>query len=126
MRRPIERNPEMKPIAPEDRRVANVHEAPFTPFLTEEGASDGGVLQVNGGRTGYGFHVYRMAPGQTTVAHEHVGDEEFLLIEGDLTDHDGHEYKPGDLVWLRSGTIHNSHSRAGCLLAVYLPGAKDL
>ena len=36
-------------------------------------------LQVNGGRTGYGFHVYRMAPGTTTTAHEHIGDEEFIV-----------------------------------------------
>lgn len=67
----------MKPIAPEDRRVANIHEAPFTPFLTEEGASDGDVLQVNGGRAGYGFHVYRMAPGQTTIAMSMSGTRNF-------------------------------------------------
>ena len=116
----------MKPIAPADRVVANIHTDAFTPFLTEDGQTDGEVLQVNGGRTGYGFHVYRMSPGQTTIAHEHVGDEEFLLIDGDLTDHDGYEYRPGDIVCLKSGTVHNSFSRNGCVLAVYLPGAKDL
>ena len=116
----------MKPIAPTDRTVANIHTGKFTPFLTEDGRPDGEVLQVNGGKTGFGFHIYRMAPGQTTAAHEHVGDEEFLLISGDLTDHDGYEYRPGDIVCLKSGTVHNSHSRNGCVLAVYLPGAKDL
>jgi quercetin dioxygenase-like cupin family protein len=110
----------MKPIKETDRRVANVSTSPFEPFLDEEGNSDGEVLQVNGGRTGYGFHVYRMAPGTSSAAHEHLGDEEFLLIEGDLTDHDGYEYKPGDLVWLRSGTQHNSTTKNGCVLAVYL------
>lgn len=114
----------MNAIAPADRRVANYKTDAFTPFLDEDGEPDGEALQVNGGRTGYGFHVYRMAPGSRTTAHEHVGDEEFILIEGDLTDHDGYEYKPGDIVWLRSGTRHNSSTRNGCLLAVYLPGAK--
>jgi len=86
----------LKPIASEDRRVANIHTDLFEPFTGSNGEPDGEVLQVNGGKTGYGFHVYRMAPGQTTIAHEHVGDEEFLLIEGDLVDHDGVRYQPGD------------------------------
>ena len=116
----------MKPIAEGDRRVANWNDTPFEPFLDANGNPDGEVLQVNGGRTGYGFHVYRMAPGTTTAAHEHLGDEEFLLIEGDLTDHDGYAYKPGDLVWLRSGTKHNSTTKNGCLLAVYLPDARSV
>jgi uncharacterized cupin superfamily protein len=115
----------MKPIAKTDRTVVNIHTDTFTPFLTDDGEQDGDVLQANGGKTGFGFHVYRMTPGQTTVAHDHAGDEEFLLIEGDLTDHDGYAYKPGDLVCLKSGTAHNSHSQNGCLLAVYLPGTKD-
>jgi len=114
----------MKPIAEGDRRVANVFGSAFEPFLDHDGNPDGEVLQVNGGRTGFGFHAYRMAPGTTTAAHEHLGDEEFLLIEGDLTDHDGYAYQPGDLVWLRSGTKHNSSTKGGCLLAVYLPAAK--
>lgn len=115
----------MKPIT-SDRNVVNIYTDTFTPFLASDGSQDGEALQANGGKTGFGFHVYRMTPGQTTVAHEHIGNEEFLLIEGDLTDHDGFEYKPGDLVCLKSGTTHNSHSKNGCLLAVYLPGAKDL
>lgn len=117
---------DLKPISEDDRRVANWNDARFETFLDDDGNPDGEVLQVNGGKTGHGFHVYRMAPGTTTTAHEHLGDEEFLLIEGDLTDHDGYEYKPGDIVWLRSGTKHNSSTKNGCLLAVYLPGARAL
>ncbi|MEM7194934.1 MAG: cupin domain-containing protein [Pseudomonadota bacterium] len=115
---------DLKPIDPSDRNLANIHSADFKPFLTEDGGTDGEVLQVNGGRTGYGFHIYRMQPGQTTVPHEHIGDEEFFLIEGDLVDHDGHEYLPGDIVWLRSGTKHCSYSKNGCLLVVYLRNAE--
>ena len=113
----------MDPIKPEDRKVANIATGEFKPFLTEEGMPDGEVLQVNGGRRGYGFHIYRMAPGTTTVAHTHYGAEEFFLIEGDLTDHDGYEYKVGDLVCLAAGTRHNSSTRNGCTLVVLLPGS---
>lgn len=116
----------MDPIAPKDRKVANISTGVFKPFLTADGTPDGDVLQVNGGRTGYGFHIYRMAPGTTTEAHTHLGDEEFFLIEGDLTDHDGHEYRPGDIVCLSSGTRHNSTTRNGCTLVVYLRDANGI
>lgn len=116
--------PEMPPIPADDRRVANIHTGTFEPLVGENGQPDGEVLQVNGGRKGHGFHVYRMQAGATTVAHEHVGDEEFLLIEGDLVDNDGTRYVHGDLVWLRSGTTHNSYSENGCVLAVYLPDSR--
>ena len=113
----------MKPIAEADRKVANVKSGTFKPFLND-GTPDGEVLQVNPDNPrGYGFHIYRMQPGDVTIAHSHDGAEEFFVIEGDLTDHDGYEYGPGDLVWLRSGTEHNSRTRDGCTLVVYLPGA---
>ena len=115
----------MKQIGPDNRLVANVKTGSFEPFLDEDGTPDGEVLQVNGGRTGYGFHVYRMTPGQTTIPHTHRGDEEFFLIEGDLKDHDGFEYRPGDLVCLKSGTRHSSYSENGCLLVVLLRDAVD-
>lgn len=113
----------MKAISKDDRRVANIHDATFTPFMSGD-VVDGEVLQLNSAkRLGTGFYVYRMAAGTTTVAHEHSGDEEFLIIEGDLTDHDGVEYGAGDLVWLRDGTVHSSSTKGGCLIAVYAEDA---
>lgn len=109
----------MDPIKTAHRRVANIHSADFVPIQTD-GIPDGEVLQLNDAHPlGAGFYVYRMAPGTTTVAHRHKGDEEFLIIEGDLTDNDGTEYGPGDLVWLKDGTEHCSTTRGGCLIAVY-------
>lgn len=117
---------DMKPIDPKDRRVANIHSAEFVPFISD-GVQDGSVLQLNDANSlGTGFHVYKMEAGQTTVAHEHLSDEEFLMIEGEIIDHDGTKYGPGDLVWLRKGTIHNSYSPNGCLIAVYLEGEKPI
>ncbi|PVA09790.1 cupin [Pelagivirga sediminicola] len=109
----------MEPIKTENRRVTNIHTAAFTPIETN-GKPDGEVLQLNDSNPpASGFYIYRMAPGTTTQPHRHKGDEEFLIIEGDLTDHDGTRYGPGDLVWLRDGTEHCSTTRDGCLIAVY-------
>ncbi|MFT4701788.1 MAG: ethanolamine utilization protein EutQ (cupin superfamily) [Yoonia sp.] len=107
-------------IKPEDRRVANVREGKFVTLLSD-GVADGSVLQLNDAKPlGTGFHVYRMAAGETTIAHKHASDEEFYIIEGDIVDHDGTEYGQGDLVWLRKGTEHTSYSPNGCLIVVYL------
>ncbi len=117
---------ELKPIEEKDRRVVNIHEAEYVPFFSD-GVENGAVLQLNDSKPlGTGFHVYRMAPGETTVAHEHLSDEEFLMLEGEIIDHDGIHYKAGDLVWLRKGTRHTSYSPNGCLIAVYLEGEETL
>ncbi|WP_324752088.1 cupin domain-containing protein [Roseovarius sp. Pro17] len=115
----------MDPIKNDHRRVANIHTAEFMPIDTD-GVPDGEVLQLNDARPlGAGFYVYRMASGTKSVAHRHKGDEEFLIIEGDLTDHDGTEYGPGDLVWLKDGTEHHSTTKGGCLIAVYADIPQD-
>ncbi len=110
----------MKPIGTDKRRVANMADAEFLPLFDDNGRQDGDVLQVNPNkRLGYGFHVYRMAPGHTTTAHVHEGDEEFLVLEGEVIDHDGYRYVKGDLVWLEADTMHHSYSPNGALLAVF-------
>ena len=112
----------MKQIKPEDRRVMNIFRDEFKPFPGENGQNRGeSALQINAhDQLGVGFHVYRMAPGTTTIPHEHTGHEEFLVLEGELTDNDGYTYCKGDLVWLREGTQHSSYSKDGALLAVYI------
>jgi anti-sigma factor ChrR (cupin superfamily) len=61
----------------------------------------------------------RMEPGAVTVAHDHVGMEEFLVLEGDLVDDDGATFGPGDFVSYEARTHHSSHTERGCLLAVF-------
>ena len=108
----------MQPIPKTDRRVVNIFESVFTP-IQSNGKPDGEVLQLNADKPlGSGFYIYKMAPGAATVPHKHKGDEEFLIIQGDLRDHDGFDYGPGDLVWLRDGSVHNSTTNNGCLIAV--------
>ena len=66
--------------------------------------------------------------GDLGVQCDCVGIRNFGLL--DLTehvfDHDGYEYKPGDIVWLASGTRHNSTTRNGCMLIVYLRDFADV
>jgi len=114
----------MKPVDPKDRRVTNIHEAEFKPFVYDDGLALGdSVLQLDENRPlGVGFHVYRMPPGMTTRPHRHNGDEQFLVLEGELVENDGTVFRKGDLVWLRGGTEHCSFTPNGCLLAVHIAG----
>ena len=112
----------MKLIAEAHRRVANIYKNPFATWEIEGIAYDGlSYLQVNGSpEPGLGFHVFKMAPGAHVYAHEHTSDEEFLVIEGELIENDGTVYRKGDLVWLRAGTQHSSHSPSGCTVVVHV------
>ena len=112
----------MKAVSEDERIVVNIHEAEFETFLTNSGESDGAALQLDRSKPlGAGFYIYKMKPGMTTIPHEHTGNEQFLILKGDLTDNDGTRYREGDLVWMKAATQHCSHTEEGCLIAVYVP-----
>ncbi|HET6159063.1 MAG TPA: cupin domain-containing protein [Dongiaceae bacterium] len=69
--------------------------------------------------TGMGSYVMRMQPGARTIAHDHPGHEEFLVLEGELVDSDGTVFRTGDFVSFAPGTHHSSHTDTGCVLAVF-------
>ena len=75
--------------------------------------------------TGVGSYVMRMQPGARTMAHDHPGYEEFLVLEGELIDSDGTTFKTGDFVSFAPGTHHCSRTETGCLLAVFEWREKD-
>jgi quercetin dioxygenase-like cupin family protein len=118
----------MKPIAPHERRVANIRdEAAFRPYdPTGESETGTSFLKLNDATPkDVGFYIYRMAPGARSTPHRHGGAEEFLMLEGELIDNDGTIYRPGDVVWLAPGTEHTSHTETGCLIAVYAEAAEE-
>lgn len=114
----------MKPIAPQDRRIANIHDASFQPFVYPDGVALGdAVLQHDTDLPlGVSFHVYRMPAGMVTRSHRHNGHEQFLILEGELHESDGTILRAGDLVFYANGTEHNSYTPEGCLLAVHIAG----
>ncbi|SMO94003.1 cupin domain-containing protein [Ruegeria faecimaris] len=75
--------------------------------------------------TGQGSYLMKMAPGTRSNPHVHYGPEEFFVLEGDLTDHDGFRYRSGDFVSLAAGFSHYSRTEAGCLLVVTHRGATE-
>lgn len=68
--------------------------------------------------TGQGSYLMKMGPGTKSNPHIHHGPEEFYVLEGNIVDHDGFEYRAGEFVSLAGGSRHWSHSPLGCLLVV--------
>ncbi len=116
----------MKPIDSGDRVVVNIAEAEFTPFTADGKEVPGqSFLQLdNSYPPAVGLHIYRMAPGTWTQPHEHTSAEQFLVLDGEVSDHDGTVYRKGDFVLLKKGTRHNSFSRTGCTLVVFISSAE--
>jgi anti-sigma factor ChrR (cupin superfamily) len=112
----------MKKIEPAQRRVANIRDGQFQPFLVDGEPLPGqSIMQLDDEHApGVGFHVYRMEPGAVSQPHEHTCREQFLILDGELIDNDGTVYRTGDMVLLEPGTQHSSHTKTGCTLAVYI------
>jgi quercetin dioxygenase-like cupin family protein len=72
--------------------------------------------------TGEGFFLVRIRPGGRSIPHEHLGYEEFVVLEGELEDSDGTVYRSGDCVSLAPGSRHVSTSPAGATVAVFIRG----
>jgi quercetin dioxygenase-like cupin family protein len=72
--------------------------------------------------TSSGFFLIRFAPGGVSIPHEHLAHEEFVVLEGELEDHDGTVYRAGDCVSLAPGTRHFTRSKHGAVSAVFIRG----
>jgi hypothetical protein len=116
----------MKKIQKDERLVANIATAEFKPFIAEGKEIPGqSYLQFDDTfPEGTGFHIYRMAPGSTSQPHEHTCHEQFYVIEGEVSDNDGHVYRAGDFALLKAGTQHFSHTKTGATLAVFIRSAE--
>jgi anti-sigma factor ChrR (cupin superfamily) len=116
----------MRKMEKTERIVVNIANARFKPFVVDGKAIEGqSFLQLDDTfPDGAGFHIYRMEPGSSSQPHEHTCHEQFLVIEGEVTDSDGYTYGQGDFVLLKSGTQHSSHSKTGATLAVFIRSAE--
>jgi mannose-6-phosphate isomerase-like protein (cupin superfamily) len=113
----------MRVIEKDERLVVNINNAAaYKPFIADRREIEGQTyLQLDETfPDGAGFHIYRMAAGSSSQPHEHTCHEQFLVVEGEVIDHDGYVYRPGDFVLLRKGTQHSSHTLTGATLAVFI------
>ena len=107
------------------RKITNLFNVDFKPFdnygVTVPGMSWHKISydKQNGG---YGTYVLKMEPNAKSLHHVHTGYEEFLMLEGELTDLDGKIFKKGDFVTFEPGSTHSSHTKEGCLILVFMRG----
>ena len=116
------------------RTIVNVETATFgteSPHRMQRAPSadrpacGGGATYCNisyDAEAGEGCYLVRFAPGAGSTPHEHVGYEEFLVLDGTLTDSDGAVYHRNDFVSLKPGSKHVSVSDDGATLAVFIRG----
>lgn len=72
--------------------------------------------------TGHGSYILKFDTGGESLPHEHLGFEEFFVLDGNLKDSDNSVYVPGDFVTFEPGSKHFSVSDGGCMLLVFMRG----
>ena len=107
------------------RKITNLYNIKFKPFDNYGEVVPGmswhkiSYSRENGGQ---GTYVLKMEPGAKSLSHQHIGFEEFLMIEGELIDSDGKVFKKGDFVSFQPGSQHFSYTKNGCLVLVFMRG----
>ena len=107
------------------RKITNLFNVDFKPFdnygVTVPGMSWHKISydKQNGG---YGTYILKMEPDAKSLHHVHTGYEEFLMLQGELTDLDGKIFKKGDFISFEPGSKHSSHTINGCLVLVFMRG----
>ena len=103
------------------RKVFNINNIKWELLEDESQNQQGNIYWFNlsyDHKKGEGSYLYRMEPETISKAHKHTGPEEFFILEGDLTDSDGHIYQKGDFVQLSAGSSHYSSTKNGCTSVV--------
>jgi len=107
------------------RKITNLYNVDFVPF-DNYGSPVTGMswhkISYSKENNGQGTYVLKMEPGAKSLPHEHTGFEEFLMLDGELTDPDGMVFKKGDFISFEPGSRHSSHTINGCLVLVFMRG----
>ena len=110
------------------RKITNINDAVFKPF-DNYGSPIPGMnwhkISYDRSKGGQGTYLLRMDPNSKSLPHIHTGFEEFLMLEGKLTDADGTTFKKGDFVTFEPGSIHSSFTKDGCLILVFMRGINE-
>tara|TARA_B110000008_G_C16563837_1_gene401376 strand:- start:71 stop:418 length:348 start_codon:yes stop_codon:yes gene_type:complete len=107
------------------RQIVDIYNLKFEPFDNYGEVIEGMSwckISYNKENGGNGTYVLKMEPGAKSLPHEHVGFEEFLMLDGELIDPDGKVFKKGDFVSFQPGSQHSSYTKNGCLVLVFMRG----
>tara|TARA_B100000470_G_C19474618_1_gene251691 strand:+ start:100 stop:471 length:372 start_codon:yes stop_codon:yes gene_type:complete len=107
------------------RKITDFHNLKFKPFDNYGSVIPGMSwykISYDKATGGHGTYVLKMEPGAKSLSHEHIGYEEFLMLDGELTDSDGKIFKKGDFVTFEPGSQHFSLTKNGCLILVFMRG----
>ena len=107
------------------RKITNLYDVKFEPFDNYGHTIEGMnwyKISYDKKNGGYGSYLLKMNPNAKSLPHTHTGYEEFLMLEGELTDADGKIFKKGDFVTFEPGSTHSSHTKDGCLILVFMRG----
>jgi quercetin dioxygenase-like cupin family protein len=106
------------------RRILNIRDARWRPY-TLQGQVQNDCAWANisyDEAAGEGCFLFRFDPGARSIAHEHIGFEEFLVLEGEIVDNDGTVYRRGDFVSLAPGSRHWSAAPKGAVTLALIRG----
>tara|TARA_B100001175_G_scaffold237799_1_gene204114 strand:+ start:118 stop:465 length:348 start_codon:yes stop_codon:yes gene_type:complete len=108
-----------------DRFIKNINDLEFVPFDNYGKPIEGmswHKISYDKNNGGFGTYILKMDAGAKSLSHIHQGYEEFYVVEGDLQDADGKIFKKGDFVTFEPDTKHDSYTKNGCLLIVFMRG----
>jgi anti-sigma factor ChrR (cupin superfamily) len=111
-------------LSPGDRVVIDTGEVGFKPYDrygTPNPTMDWIPLSGNA-NDGFETFLLKMKPGAQSTPHQHTQREEFLILEGTITDCDGETFSSGQYVKFKPGSTHYSRSEDGCTMLVVLTG----
>ena len=104
------------------RKITNPFDVKFVPF-DNYGTPIPGMswhkITYNQ-KTGEGTYILKMDPGAKSKFHEHTNFEEFIMLDGELTDPDNNIFKKGDIITYEPGSKHSSYTKNGCLILVFM------
>ena len=101
-----------------NRKITDLYDVEFTPF-DNYGVVVPGMswhkISYNKENGGNGTYLLKMEPNAKSLPHVHTGFEEFLMLEGELTDPDNKVFKKGDF-GRSSGGVYGKQKthQAGC------------
>ena len=106
------------------RKITNIDNLKFEPFNKYGETIKGWYwhkISFNE-KTNFGTYISKLEPNTKTIPHLHTGYEEFLILEGELTDSDGTVFKKGDFISYEPDTSHSSFTKKGCLILTFMRG----